>query len=112
MFSIVGEKFDIIQRIGNFISLFETEWSTLASLTATSTSAFNKKFHSFLTDDEFKINILLTYLVSYIPQVVDNITLREYKTFIEVTKKLRSTSLSSSNQESAFYIYKADGSII
>ena len=97
VFSIVGEKFDIIQPIGNLISLFETEWSTLASLTATSTSAFSKKFHSLLTDDEFKINILLTHLVSHILQVVDNITLREYKTFVEVKKKLLSTSLSSSN---------------
>ena len=112
VFSTVGEKFDIIQPISNFISLFETEWSTLASLTATSTSAFNKKFHSLLTDDEFKINVLLTHLISHILQVVDNITLREYKMFIEVKKKLLSTSLSSSNQESAFYTYKPDGSII
>ena len=108
----MGEKFNITQLIGNFISLFETEWSTLASLTATSPSAFNKKFHSLLTDDEFKINVLLTHLVSHIPQVVDNITLREYKTFVEVKKKLLSTSLSSSNQESAFYTHKPDGSII
>ena len=97
VFSTVGEKFNITQPIGNFISLFETEWSTLASLTATSTSAFNKKFHSLLTDDEFKINVLLTHLVSHILQVVDNITLREYKTSVEVKKKLLSTSLSSSN---------------
>ena len=112
VFSTVGEKFDITQPIGNFISLFETKWSTLASLTATSTSAFNKKFHSLLTDDEFKINVLLTHLVSHILQVVDNITLREYKTFVEVKKKLLSTSLSSSKQESAFYIHKPDRSII
>ena len=100
MLSIVGEKFDIIQPIGNFISLFETECSTLASLPATSTSAFNKKFHSVLTNDEFKINVLLTHLLSHILQVVENITLREYKTFIEVTKKLLSTSLSSSTKNS------------
>ena len=112
VFSTVGEKFDITQPIGNFISLFETEWSTLASLTTTSTSAFNKKFHSLLTDDEFKINVLLTHLVSHILQVVDNITLREYKTFVEVKNKLLSTSLSSSNQESAFYTHKPDRSII
>ena len=109
VFSTVGEKFDITQPIGNFISLFETKWSTLASLTATSTSTFNKIFHSLLTDDEFKINVLLTHLVSHIPQVMDNITLREYKTFVEVKKKLLSTSLSSSNQESAFYTRKPDG---
>ena len=112
VFSTVGEKFDITQPIGNFISLFETEWSTLASLTATSTSAFNKEFHSLLTDDEFKINVLLTHLVSHILQVMDNITLREYKTFVEVKNKLLSTSLSSSNQESAFYTHKPNGSII
>ena len=97
VFSTVGEKFDITQPIGNFISLFKTEWSILASLTATSTSAFNKRFHSLLTDDEFKINVLLTHLVLYIPQVIDNITLRKYKTFVKVKKKLLSTSLSSSN---------------
>ena len=112
VFSIVEEKFDITQPIGNFISLFETKWSTLASLTATSTSAFNKKFQSLLTDDEIKVNVLLTHFVSHILQVVDNITLRKYKTFDKVKKKLLSTSLSSSNQESTFYIHKPDGSII
>ena len=97
VFSTVGEKFDITQPIGNFISLFETEWSTLVSLTTISTPAFNKEFNSLLTKDEFKINVLFTHLVSHILQVVDNITLREYKTFIEVKKKLLSTSLSLSN---------------
>ena len=66
VFSTVGEKFDITQPIGNFISLFETKWSSLASLTATSTSTFNKIFHSLLTDNEFKINVLLTHFVSHI----------------------------------------------
>ena len=93
----MGEKFDIIQPIGNFISPFETKWSTLTSFTATSTSAFNKIFHSLLTDNEFKVNVLFTYFISHILQVVDNITLKEYKTFVKVKKKLPSTSLFSSN---------------
>ena len=65
-FSIVREKFDITQPIGNFISHFETKWSTLTSFTATSTSVFNKKFHFLLTDDKFKVNVLLTHLISHI----------------------------------------------
>ena len=93
MFLIVEEKFNITQSISNFLSLLETKWSMLSSLTATSTSTFNKKFHFLLINDKFKVNVLLTHLVSHILQVVDNITLKEYKTFVEVKKKLLLISL-------------------
>src|SRR5258706_6095988 len=103
VFSIVGDKYDSTQPIGDFISLYETEWTKPVSLTATSISAYNKDFHTLLSHDEFKTNVLLTHLVKHIPAVVDNLTLKDYKTFVETKKKLLSTSLSSCNQESAFY---------
>ena len=102
VFSSIGEKFDPSQAIGTFISLFETEWTSLSSLTSTATSDYFKLFQKLLSSDEFKRDILLTHLIHHIPQIVDNITLREYKTFVEVKKKLLSTSLST-QQESAFY---------
>src|SRR5258706_8235429 len=103
VFSTVGDKYDSTQCIGDFISLYETEWTKPVSLTATSISAYNKDFHTLLSHDKFKTNVLLTHLVKHIPAVVDNLTLKDYKTFVETKKKLLSTSLSSSNQESAFY---------
>ena len=95
VFSSIGEKFDPSQAIGTFISLFETEWTSLSSLTSTATSNYFKLFHKLLSSDEFKRDVLLTHLIHHIPQIVDNITLREYKTFVEVKKKLLSTSLST-----------------
>ena len=93
LFSL-SSSYDANKPISEFIETFENEWAALEQLaTSTSTTSsgvisYYRRFNAILSCDEAKRDILLSSLIPYIENIIDNISTKAYITFAKAKSKL------------------------
>src|SRR5258705_1705604 len=103
----IGSSFDSTQPVSDFIEKYESEWASLATLSASGgESSYRNKLNGFLACDEAKCDILLSILIPHMSNVIDNITTKQTMTFNEAKHRLSSLP-SSEFQQAAFLSAKS-----
>src|SRR5258706_10639273 len=103
----IGSSFDSTQPVSDFIKRYESEWTSLSTLSASGgESSYRNKLNDFLACDEAKRDILLSILIPHMSNVIDNITTKQTMTFNEAKHRLSSLP-SSEFQQAAFLSAKS-----
>src|SRR5258706_1894519 len=103
----IGSSFDSSQLVSDFIKRYESEWTSLSTLSASGgESSYRNKLNDFLACDEAKRDILLSILIPHMSNVIDNITTKQTMTFNEAKHRLSSLP-SSEFQQAAFLSAKS-----
>src|SRR5258706_16425662 len=103
----IGSSFDSTQPVSDFIEKYESKWASLSTLsTSDGESSYHNKLNDFLACDEAKRDILLSILIPYMSNVIDNIITKQTMTFNEAKHRL-SSLLSSEFQQTAFLSAKS-----
>ena len=93
----IQNSFDPVKPIGDFLRVFEQEWSRLHLLASSSGSAsgstkYRVLMRQVLDQDEAKRDWLLAGLVPHHPNLVDNMTTKDNLTFSQLKVRLHSLS--------------------
>src|SRR5258706_5767544 len=86
----IGSIYDSTKPITEFIENFESKWAIVTQLLCrlNNSNLYRKKFNKFLSCDEAKHDILLSALVPFMENVIDNISTKSDITFAEAKSSL------------------------
>ena len=104
----LGSTYDSTKLISKFIETFESKQAIITQLLDRSNNLYQKKFNVFLGCDKAKYDILLSALVPYIENVIDNISTKTDITFAEAKSQLISRP-SQSLQDTALVVTGTKG---
>src|SRR5258705_5580082 len=101
----IGSTYDSTKPITEFIENFESKWAIVTQLSGRSNNSnlYRKKFNEFLSCDEAKRDILLSALVPFMENVIDNISTKTDIIFAEAKSHLISRP-SQSSQDAALLV--------
>ena len=92
----LGSTYDSTKPSSEFNENFESKWAIITQLSDRSNNLYRKKFNAFLGCDEAMYDILLSALVPYMENVIDNISTKTDITFAEAKSRLISRPSQSS----------------
>ena len=107
----IASTYDSTKPISKFIENFESRWAIIIQVSdgSNNLNLYWKKFNLFLRCDEAKHDILLSALVPYIENVIDNISTKTDITFAEAKSWLISRPSQSSSQDAALVVTGTKG---
>ena len=105
----LGSTYDSTKSISKFIENFESKWTIITQLSDGSNNLYRKKFNAFLGCNEAKRDILLSALVPYMENIIDNISTKTDITFAEAKSGLISHPSQSSSQDAALVVTSTKG---
>ncbi|RPB24382.1 hypothetical protein L211DRAFT_785304, partial [Terfezia boudieri ATCC MYA-4762] len=79
-------------NLSEFVKQFETQWNRLYNLTSTGAPR-RAAFHNFMNFDETKRDFLLTALVKFYPNLVDNLTNKPNLKYVDFKHHLLALSI-------------------